>query len=72
MTSSHNSFNGNPRTQVRVVRHGGVQNPSLGVGGRNSVKPGASATRWIVRSITIATTAFALLDLILLASGGHH
>jgi len=29
-------------------------------------------TAWIVRSIMIATTAFALLDLFLLASGGHH
>jgi len=29
-------------------------------------------TRWIVRSMMIATTAFALLDLFLLISGGHH
>jgi hypothetical protein len=28
--------------------------------------------RWIVRSIMLATTGFALLDLFLLASGGHH
>ena len=27
---------------------------------------------WIVRSIMIATAAFAFLDLLLLASGGHH
>lgn len=27
---------------------------------------------WIVRSIIFATTAFALLDLYLLASGTHH
>jgi hypothetical protein len=55
------------RPQVRVVPHGGVQVPSLGVTRRSPVRTGASPTRWIVRS-----TAFALLDLVLLVSGGHH
>jgi len=29
-------------------------------------------TGWIVRSIILATTAFALIDLFLLGSGLHH
>jgi len=70
--SQHDPFNGNARIQVRVVHHGGVPIRSLGMSRRDPVKPGASATRWIVRSIMVATTAFALLDLVLLASGGHH
>lgn len=60
------------RPQVRVVPHGGVQVPSLGVTRRSPVRTGASPTRWIVRSIVLATTVFALLDLVLLVSGGHH
>ena len=72
MTNSCGSFNSSARSPVRVVHHGGVQVSSLGVSRRSSVKPGASATRWIVRSVMAATTAFALLDLILLVSGGHH
>ena len=70
--SSYESLNRTARTPVRVVHQGGVRVPSLGVSGRNRVKAGASATRWIVRSVMVATTAFALLDLILLVSGGHH
>ena len=67
MTNSYDSFNSSARSPVRVV-----QVPSFGVSRRSPVKPGASATRWIVRSVMVATTAFALLDLILLVSGGHH
>ncbi len=33
---------------------------------------GRRVTAWIVRSIMAATTVFAFLDLVLLASGGHH
>jgi hypothetical protein len=32
---------------------------------------GRSLKAWIVRSIMIATTGFAFLDLLLLAAGGH-
>jgi hypothetical protein len=70
--SSYDSFNSTARPQVRVVHHGGGQVPSLGVSRRGHVKAYASPTRWIVRSVTIATTAFALLDVILLVSGGRH
>jgi len=50
--------------------------PVTGVAARRVTAPetssGRRVTAWIVRSIMIATTVFALLDLFLLASGGHH
>jgi hypothetical protein len=54
-------------TPVRWVRTG----PS-GHGPSSPYHPGGPrADRWIVRSVTLATTAFALLDLVLLLSHGH-
>lgn len=44
--------------------------PALGGLPARSASTGAS--RWIVRSIMLATTGFALLDLFLLMSVGHH
>lgn len=58
-------------SHVRVVSQTGVWVPALDASRRSAAKTGASLTRWIVRSVMIATTAFALLDLFLLVSGGH-
>jgi hypothetical protein len=41
-------------------------------GGQTATKANARLSAWIVRSIMFATAGFALLDLILLASGGHN
>jgi hypothetical protein len=54
-----------------------VVNPYGGrttVRGVNSERPttGSRLKAWIVRSIMLATTGFALLDLFLLGTGGHH
>ena len=52
--------------------------PYAGVTGRRVTGARTTSTNtrrlsaWIVRSIMVATTGFALLDLFLLASGGHH
>ena len=72
MTSPYGSGNGRTHPQVRVVDRRVRQIPYHGVDRRSPVKAGTSMTRWIVRSMMIATTAFALLDLFLLISGGHH
>ncbi len=48
------------RTAVRQTTNGSA-----------SVRTKARVTGWISRSIMMATTAFAILDLLLLASGGH-
>jgi hypothetical protein len=58
-------------SQVRIVPQTGVRTPALG-GPRRAARIGISPTRWIVRSVMIATTAFALLDLFLLVSGSSH
>jgi hypothetical protein len=70
--SSYNSMSSAGSSHVRVVHHTGVRVPALGAPRRSAAKTGVSLTRWIVRSIMIATTAFALLDLFLLVSGGRH
>jgi len=59
------------RTTVRLVNQTGLSPTYRPSGGRVAKKSGASLSRWIVRSIMIATTAFALLDLTLLATAGH-
>jgi hypothetical protein len=58
--------------QVRIVSPTGVRVPALSAPRRTAGKNGVSLNRWIVRSVMIATTAFALLDLFLLVSGGRH
>ncbi len=45
--------------------------PTVHLVGRPAGNAGARVNRWLVRSIMLATTAFALLDLFLLASNGH-
>ncbi len=40
-------------------------------GGTAAVRTKVRVTAWITRSIMLATTAFAILDLLLLATGGH-
>jgi hypothetical protein len=58
---------------VRVVTLSGAPAPVRRVtAGRSTKKSGSRAKVWIVRSVMIATTLFAFLDLTLLASGGHH
>jgi hypothetical protein len=58
---------------VRVVSQAGVRAPTRGAnGGRPANKADSHLRRWIVQSMIFATTGFALLDLYLLASGGHH
>jgi hypothetical protein len=54
-----------------------LSNSHQGASGRR-LAPGRTAKRtkirvtgWITRSIMLATTAFAVLDLLLLATGGH-
>jgi hypothetical protein len=59
-------------SQVRLVPQAGVRNPALGGSRRYPGKMGISPTRWIVRSVVVATTTFALLDLFLLVSGSSH
>ncbi len=60
------------RPTVRLVNRPGGPVPTYRPsGGRLAKKSGAGLTRWIVRSIMLATSAFALLDLFLLASNGH-
>ncbi len=43
----------------------GLRRPAVGGGARR-------LTAWIMRGVMAATTAFALLDLYLLVSSGHH
>jgi hypothetical protein len=69
---SYGSSSGAGSPQVRIVSPTGVRVPALSTPRRTAAKPGVSLTRWIVRSVMIATTAFALLDLFLLVSGGRH
>jgi hypothetical protein len=56
-----------------VVNQSGVRAPTRGAnGGRPANKTDSHLRRWFVQSTIFATTGFALLDLYLLASGGHH
>lgn len=72
MTGSYDATTSAGSAHVRIGPHTGVRVPALGAPRRSAPKTGVSQTRWIVRSVMIATTAFALLDLFLLVSGGHH
>jgi hypothetical protein len=59
------------RVSPRItMRHptGSLAGSSRPVGSASGQRP----TVWIVRTIIIATTAFALLDLVLLVSSVHH
>ncbi|MGD0394229.1 MAG: hypothetical protein ABSC41_16490 [Acidimicrobiales bacterium] len=70
--SSYDPPFGSHRPTVRLVNQSGSASPTYrNSGGRLAKKSGASTTRWIVRSIMFATTAFALFDLVLLATSGH-
>jgi hypothetical protein len=62
-------------TSVRLSLPPGLGSPTRNF--TNSSRPvdnasGRRLTAWIVRSIILATTAFALLDLSLLVSSIHH
>jgi len=59
-------------SQVRLVPQTGLRTPALGASKRYPGKFGISPSRWIVRSVMVATTTFALLDLFLLVSGSSH
>lgn len=72
MSSAYNPASSAGSPHVRGVQHTGIRVPSLTAPRRATAKTSASLTRWIVRSVMIATTAFALLDLILLINGGRH
>ncbi len=48
------------RTPARQATNGGT-----------AVRTKARVTGWITRSIVVATTGFAFLDLLLLSTGGH-
>jgi hypothetical protein len=69
---SYGSTTSTGSTHVRIVPHTGVRVPALNAPRRPGAKTGTSLNRWVVRSVMIATTAFALLDLFLLVSGGRH
>ena len=59
-----------PLSSQRVILHSPT---SYSVARRRPTPVKANRiTGWIVRSIILATTAFALIDLFLLASGLHH
>jgi hypothetical protein len=60
---------------VRVVRPtGSPRATARSRSGLRSARPARAkrVTAWIVRSIMVATAAFALLDLFLLTSSAHH
>jgi len=69
----HSTVAGSHGLSVRVVSQAGVRAPTRGAnGGRPANKADSHLRRWIVHSTILATTGFALLDLYLLASSGHH
>ncbi|HVC71511.1 MAG TPA: hypothetical protein VNC61_14750 [Acidimicrobiales bacterium] len=58
--------------RVRVVTpYRSVARKTTGVGTKKVIND-KRVRAWVVRVIMMATTGFALLDLLLLASGGHH
>lgn len=61
---------------VRLVRQRppGYSAPRRSPGAPRPARPGSGRriTAWLVRSIMLATAAFALLDLFLLTSAVHH
>ena len=69
----HSTVAGSRGLSVRVVSQAGVRAPTRGANGRRTAdKSDSHLRRWIVQSIIFATTGFAILDLYLLVSGGHH
>ncbi len=59
-------------TPVRVVsQYGGTPARRVTSERAATVRTKARVTGWITRSIMLATTVFAVLDLFLLATGGH-
>ncbi len=67
MTDTHGST-----IRVQLVDQTYRHTPShLRSGGSSGRSPGSRVNRWIVRTIMISTTAFALIDLLLLVTGGH-
>jgi hypothetical protein len=71
--SVHSTVAGSHGPSVRVVNQSGVRAPTRGAnGGRPANKTDSHLRRWFVQCTIFATTGFALLDLYLLASGGHH
>jgi hypothetical protein len=69
----HSTVAGSRGPSVRVVSQAGVRAPIRGANGRRPAdKAGSRLRKWIVQSIIFATTGFAILDLYLLVSGGHH
>jgi|GEM_PF-2018493 len=71
--SVHSTVAGSHGFSVRVLSQSGGRAPNRGANsGRPANKADSHLRRWIVHSTIFATTGFALLDLYLLASGGHH
>jgi hypothetical protein len=69
----HSTVAGSRGPSVRAVRQSCVRAPTRGAtGGRPADKASSHLRKWIVHSTILATTAFAVLDLYLLASGGRH
>ncbi len=77
MTGSIPSARAASGPQVRLVRDPTGIRPSAYTGARTGTRrPGVNPktrriSAWIVRSIIVLTTAFALFDLYLLATTGH-